>query len=38
MPGQNNSGRGAYVTYLPNNTTFSSIGAANPIMTSGKGL
>ena len=38
MPGQNNSGRLAYVTYLPNNTTFPSIGAANPIMTNGKGV
>jgi hypothetical protein len=38
MPGQSNSGRLDYVTYLPNNTTFPSIGAVNPIMTNGKGI
>ncbi len=38
MPGQNNSGRLDYVTYLPNNTTFPSIGAVNPIMTNSKGI
>jgi hypothetical protein len=39
MPGQNNSGRLTYWTYLsnPRNNTFSTIGAVNPIMTNGKG-
>lgn len=40
MPGQNNSGRLVYYSYLsnPNNNTFPGIGAANPIMSNGKGL
>lgn len=39
MPGSGNSGRLQQWTYLqnPNNNTFTSIGAANPIMTSAKG-
>lgn len=39
MPGQNNSGRLTYWTYLsnPTNNTFSTIGAVNPIITNGKG-
>jgi len=39
MPGQNNSGSLQVWTYLqnPNNNTFSTIGATNPIMTTGKG-
>lgn len=39
MPGLNNSGRLVYYNIMnnPNNNTFSSIGAANPTMTNGKG-
>lgn len=39
LPGQNNSGRITYYTYLayPNNGTISNIGAANPIVQGGKG-
>lgn len=40
MPGEFNNGRVQYWTYLnnPNSNTFPSIGAANPIMTNGKGV
>lgn len=40
MPGQGNSGRLVYYTYLqnPGNNTFSQVGAGNPIITNGKGL
>lgn len=39
MPGQNNSGRLTYWTYLqnPRNNTFPLIGPANPIVANGKG-
>jgi hypothetical protein len=39
MPGQNNGGLLVYYNYInnPRNNTFPPIGAANPIMTSGKG-
>jgi hypothetical protein len=39
MPGQNNSGRLVYYTFLsnPRSNTFSQVGAANPIIQTGKG-
>jgi hypothetical protein len=39
IPGQNNSGRLVYYSYLqnPNNNTFPGIGVANPIMGNSKG-
>jgi hypothetical protein len=40
MPGQNNSGRLVYYTFLsnPRSNTFSQVGAGNPIMQNAKGL